>query len=51
MSIDVVCDICQETLEEKGALAFTPPSKNNRTKKFHFCKDCWYEIKTIFKLV
>jgi hypothetical protein len=54
---DAICDVkkCQKELDEKGALLFSPPAKSiNRvfglggeidvTRKFHICKECYYDI-------
>jgi hypothetical protein len=55
--IKPICDVkkCQKELDEKGALLFSPPAKSiNRvfdlndeidvTRKFHICKECYYDI-------
>ena len=44
MSIKPTCDKCKKELEEFGALLFSPPNENNKTRKFHICKDCYEEI-------
>ncbi len=45
MAIKPICDQCNEELEDFGALLFSPPDKENKTKKYHLCKNCFNKIK------
>ena len=55
--IKLICDVksCQKELDERGALLFSPPAKTinkvfdlddniDVTRKFHICKECYYDI-------
>ncbi len=44
MAIKPICDQCKKELEDFGALLFSPPDKESRTKKFHICKNCFKKM-------
>ena len=51
MSLNIRCFVCDNWLEEPGALLFTPPdegSVNNMgvsgVRKLHICKTCYEKI-------
>lgn len=44
MAIKPKCNKCGEELDEFGAILLSPPDENNKVRKFHICKDCYYEI-------
>ena len=40
--LELQCDICNRTLQEPGALIFSPPPKESWiVEKYHVCIDCW----------
>lgn len=46
MSIQPICDRCQEELVEPGGLVFSPPGFPwGMVEKFHLCKTCWFVIR------
>lgn len=45
MAINPKCDKCKKELKEFGAILLSPPDKNSKVKKFHFCKKCYQKIK------
>ena len=45
MTINPVCDKCKNPLEDFGALLFSPPDQEGKTKKFHLCKKCYKHFK------
>ena len=49
MAIKPKCDKCKKELDDFGAILLSPPDKNNKIKKFHFCKKCYKEITRTFK--
>ncbi len=38
------CAHCSQLLTEPGALLFSPPDKNGKTEKHHFCIACFQKI-------
>jgi hypothetical protein len=44
MAIKPKCDSCGKELKDFGALLFGPPNKEDKVKKFHFCKACYKKI-------
>ena len=46
MSIKISCEICRQELTELGALMFSPPMDQAKTKvlKTHFCTRCHIRI-------
>ncbi len=44
MSIDPICDKCNEVLNEFGGILLSPPDKDNKVIKFHLCKRCYEKI-------
>jgi hypothetical protein len=43
-----VCDLCGETLEEPGALVFSPPDEHGAVSKYHVCKcKCWQAVREL----
>jgi hypothetical protein len=45
----VVCSVCNQELNEPGALIFSPPDKDGKTKKDHVCVGCYKIIKEQFR--
>jgi len=46
MALVIQCDICEEELEEPGALVFGPPGyctggERGNVNKFHLCTNCY----------
>jgi hypothetical protein len=46
MAIKPKCDKCKEELKEFGAILLSPPDKNNKVRKYHFCKKCYKKLNT-----
>lgn len=46
MAIKPKCDKCKKELKEFGAILLSPPKKN-MVKKFHLCRKCYREIKSV----
>ena len=44
MTIKPICDRCKKELQDFGGILFSPPNKENMTRKFHICKKCYEEI-------
>lgn len=42
--LEIDCYWCEETLDEPGALLFSPPDENDRVDKVHLCVKCFNEI-------
>ena len=38
--IKVTCHICNQELQEPGAILLTPPTKKNKVEKLHICVGC-----------
>jgi len=47
MTIKPICAICKKELEEFGAILLGPPDESNKVEKFHFCGECYKEIKSM----
>jgi len=43
MSISIQCLRCETELEQQGALLFSPPD-NERTVKYHLCRQCYIDL-------
>jgi hypothetical protein len=48
--LELKCDICDQTLQEPGALIFSPPTKEAWiVEKYHVCADCWPAVVALLK--
>lgn len=46
--MNIKCDKCKSTLEEPGALVFSPPDDRSMVVKTHVCKRCYYKWEGLF---
>jgi len=44
MTLHINCARCDKEIEEPGALLFSPPDKDGKTIKTHFCVPCYKNI-------
>jgi hypothetical protein len=49
VTIKPICDICGKELEEFGAILLSPPDDYNKVEKFHLCRECYEEIKSMIR--
>ena len=48
--LELQCDICNRTLQEPGALIFSPPPKESWiVEKYHVWIDCWPKVAALLK--
>ena len=47
MTIKPICNICEQELEEFGAILLSPPDESNKVEKYHICRECYGEIKNM----
>lgn len=47
MVIKPICDVCEKELEEFGAILLGPPDESDKVEKFHLCRECYKEIRSI----
>lgn len=45
MTIKPICDKCKKELQDFGAILLSPPDSESKVKKYHFCKDCYNNLK------
>ena len=45
MPINPHCHMCGNTLDDYGALAFSPPDNYEDCHKYHICRTCWPQIR------
>lgn len=45
MALYIDCNKCGLSLDEPGALVFSPPSKfGSAVTKYHICESCFYDL-------
>lgn len=44
MALHINCDICEEELNEPGAIILDPPDSDDCVYKMHICKKCWHRL-------
>lgn len=49
MAIRPICAICEKELEEFGAILLGPPDESSKVEKFHLCRYCYKEIKSMMR--
>ena len=42
------CKRCGRPIEHPGGLVFSPPDRDGRCQKLHFCTGCWPDVASIF---
>jgi hypothetical protein len=48
--LDIRCDKCGSTLQQPGALVFSPPTSEAwLVEKYHLCPACWPEVAVLLK--
>ena len=50
MSLKISCYVCGEELKKPGALLFSPPDKDGKCDKYHFCLKCFKALVEYFFL-
>lgn len=49
--IAVTCFVCEEELDEPGALVFGPPSPTGLVRKRHLCRNCSADLDKMLKRI
>ena len=42
--IKPICDVCENELDDYGALLFSPPNESGCCVKRHICKGCYIKL-------
>jgi hypothetical protein len=49
--LELKCDLCDQELQEPGALIFSPPTNEVwLVEKYHVCADCWPTVAALLKV-